>query len=203
MDAAADAQHLTARQQLEQWAHLAESNMVTNSLAALEFGRLNLVTVVLLAGLTVVVGSHGLAELASPTRTALGVVVAVCQLLLGVLTAVHTSMELRPKSLLFHHRAAGYARLANDIRAKLMGHAPTQDAAVEHMLVEIPGRIENLEAAAEPLPIRFRRQAQTLLPLGHPPPPLQAHEGNDATVLLLSQQVVHASAGSSTRVASP
>lgn len=150
-----------ASQQTESWVHLAEMNAATNELAALYYNRLFRAATLAVSVLTVIVGAKGLSTLATGTTNVVDVITSIMQILLGVFATVLANMELKNKGISFAKRASAYKALASSLRVELVLQ-PEERTPKLQLLTGIPNRVTALEELAEPLPLRYRLEAERL-----------------------------------------
>ena len=156
--------HVAVRQQLRQFQRFAKMNLAMNTLASLYYTRLYTVGLVLVTVLTVVVGSKGVANLTSTPFHAVDVVLSCCDVLLGVTAALLTSLELKGKAERYHHRACGYGLMSSQLQVDICveGTEEHERQRLQAVLRLLPERLSELEQHADPLPLRYRIQAQAL-----------------------------------------
>ena len=147
-----------ALDQVHAWVKLAELNSACNELASIFYNRMFQLATLLISVLTVFVGSKGLAVLISKGPTPVEIFVAVCEIGLGVSATIITNLELKNKSTSFIRRSNGYKKLASQLRVQLILH-PEERTGKLALLRSIPQRVAALEELAEPLPLRYRIEA--------------------------------------------
>ena len=154
----------TVRQPLRQFHRFAKLNFAMNTLAALFYMRLYSTGLVIVTVLTVLVGSKGVAGLSSSSTTPIDIVLSCCDVLLGVTAALLTSLELKGKAERYHRRACGYGTMSSQLQIDICADATEQRERerLRAMLHALPERLTELEQHADPLPVRYRLQAQTL-----------------------------------------
>jgi hypothetical protein len=147
-----------ALEQVQAWVKLAELNSACNELASIFYNRMFKLATLLISVLTVLVGSKGLAILISKGPTPAEIFIAVCEVCLGISATIITNLELKNKSTSFIRRSNGYKKLASQLRVQLILH-PEERARKLELLRSIPQRVAVLEELAEPLPLRYRVEA--------------------------------------------
>jgi hypothetical protein len=155
-----------AEHQVQSWVRITDLNSATNELAALYYQRLYKAAVMIVSILTVVVGSKGLATLIMGKATVADIVVSICEIILGIFATLLSSMELKNKGESFSKRSIGYAKLASALRIQLVLRPEERETKLK-LLESIPARVEHLEEMTEPLPLRYRRQAEKLMASTH------------------------------------
>ncbi len=172
-----------ALQQVQAWVGLAELNSACNELASIFYNRMFKLATVFISVLTVLVGSKGLAMLISGSSGPIEIFIAVCEICLGIFATIITNLELKNKSASFNKRSHGYKKLASLLRVQLILH-PDERARKMELLRSIPQRVGKLEKMAEPLPLRYRLEADRVRShtLGlwtlHQPVEVRAHSGH-------------------------
>ncbi len=157
---------MCAEHQVQSWVRITDLNSATNELAALYYQRMYKAAVMVVSILTVVVGSKGLATLIMGKATPADIVVGICEIILGIFATLLSNMELRNKSESFSKRSIGYAKLASALRIQLVLRPEERETKLK-LLESIPTRVEHLEEMTEPLPLRYRRQAEKLMATTH------------------------------------
>ena len=148
-----------AEAQVGCWIRNAEVASATNEMAAISFTWLYRAATVIVTILTVVTGSRGLATVIQESATAANVLIGACEILLGIFAMLISNMELKGKADSFGRRAVGYQKLASSLRVQLVLQ-PHERTKKTELLQALPERVEHLEAGAEPLPLRYRREAE-------------------------------------------
>lgn len=206
-----------AEQQARHWEKVAEMNAATNELASLYYSRMYRVATVIVSVLTVIVGSKGLSTVIVGGASAVEIAVGVCEIALGVSATLLSSLELKNKAASFSKRAAGYNRIASMLRVQMVLRRDERVPKRE-LLASVPAQVQEMEDIAEPLPLRYREEAErlrarmpalwnqgrstrALAPPGAAPEtrtstqytydPDQENEGNSASILnvIISQQM--------------
>ena len=147
-----------ALEQVQAWVKLAELNSACNELASIFYNRMFKLATLFISVLTVLVGSKGLAILISKGPTPAEIFISVCEIGLGISATIITNLELKNKSTSFIRRSNGYKKLASQLRVQLILH-PEERARKLELLRSIPQRVAALEELAEPLPLRYRKEA--------------------------------------------
>jgi len=150
-----------AEVQTQSWIRLADLNSATNELASLYYSRMYKFASIVVSILTVLVGSKGLATVIEGRAHPIDMAIGVCEILLGVFATLLSNMELKNKSDSFMRRSVGYNKIASQLRVQLVLQRDERANKTE-LLKGMPERVEQLEMAAEPLPLRYRRDAHLL-----------------------------------------
>ena len=139
-------------------------NLAMNTLASLYYSRLYTLGLVIVTILTVVVGSKGVANLINDSVTAVNVVLSCCDIALGITAALLTNLELKTKAERYHRRACGYSLMSSQLQLDMCieGDTDVERARLRATLHTLPERLSELEQHADPLPLRYRIQAQTM-----------------------------------------
>jgi hypothetical protein len=151
-----------AERQVRAWIHIMDLNSATNELAALFYSRVYKLALMLVSVLTVVVGSKGLATVVAGNASKADIAIGVCEIMLGVFATLLSNMELKNKGESFSKRSIGYGKMASCMRIQLVLRPEERDNK-SSLLASIPPGVEQLESMAEPLPLRYRREAATML----------------------------------------
>jgi hypothetical protein len=130
-----------------------------NERAGLFYHKLHRVALVLLGILTVVVGSKGVLTIQGRTNLSLGVniVLTLCDLTLAILAGLMSTLSWHAKATAYTRRAGEYSEMSVRIRVDLMDTSVLEDGPdyVQGIMV----RIKELERITDPLPLRYRRDA--------------------------------------------
>ena len=158
---------VAVRQQLRQFQRFAKMNLAMNTLASLYYSRLYNFGLIVVTVLTVVVGSKGVANLVNSPLTAVNIILSCCDVALGVTAALLTGLELKGKAERYHRRACGYSLMSSQLQIDICvdeqdEHSELDRQRLRAVLSTLPERLSELEQHADPLPLRYRVQAQTM-----------------------------------------
>jgi len=150
-----------AENQARRWEKLAEMKAATNELAALYYSRMFRIATVMVSVLTVLVGSKGLSTIIVGGASAVEIAIGVCEILLGVSATLLSNMELKNKAASFSKRSAGYNKIASVLRVQMVLR-PDERMPKRELLASIPTQVQEMEDTAEPLPLRYREEAERM-----------------------------------------
>jgi hypothetical protein len=158
-----------ASQQAQVYCAMAQFNAAMNEAASLYYSRLDNMAMVTICVLTVITGGQSIPHIldvasgaaTSSTRSTswVNIFISLCEIALGAIAGVVARLDWRQRSQACAARAVGYARLAASVRLELT-LAPAERGAARTVLEHIEQTIGTLEAAAPPLPLRYRTEAK-------------------------------------------
>jgi hypothetical protein len=130
-----------------------------NEKASLFYHKVHKIGLVVLAVLTVVVGSKGVLAIQGSTRlsTSVNVFLVLCDLLLAILAGLMSTLSWHSKAVAYAKRSSEYTAMAVRIRAELMDTSQLSDPST--YLRQIMKRVTELENMTDPLPLRYRKEA--------------------------------------------